>query len=98
MHLKIAYCQFIVPLDLTYATLCFAATIKDDLRERISILFDWLVDPCMAFVRKNCRELVPTSDINLPVSLMNMMWSLMDEFREEKVSRLTGSPSCLALL
>ena len=26
----------------------------------------------------------PTSDINLPVSLMNLMWSLMDEFREDK--------------
>ena len=26
----------------------------------------------------------PTSDISLPVSLMSLMWSLMDEFRAEK--------------
>jgi hypothetical protein len=29
--------------------------------------------------RKNCRELVPTADISLPVSLMNLFWSLIDE-------------------
>ncbi len=29
---------------------------------------------------------VPTSDINLPVSLMNILWSLMDEFRDPKAT------------
>ncbi len=61
------------------------ASLKAEAREKLDALFGWLVDPCMAFVRKNCRELVPTSDINLPVSLMSILWSLMDEFRDPKV-------------
>lgn len=48
------------------------------------------MDPCLAFVRKNCKEIVPTSDINLPVSLLNTLWSLMDEFREAKVGGIDG--------
>lgn len=44
-------------------------------------MFEWLIDPCIAFVRRNCREVVPTSDIALPISLMNTFWSLLDEFR-----------------
>jgi len=43
--------------------------------------FAWLVEPCLRFVRKNCKELVPTSDINLPVALMNIFESMIDEFR-----------------
>eukprot|EP00798_Chlamydomonas_sp_ICE-L_P008519 gene8518-4817_t len=57
------------------------AHMKDDHRVHLDNMFQWLVDPCIAFIRKNCRELVPTSDIALPVSLMNIMDSLMDELR-----------------
>ena len=32
------------------------------------------------FIRKNCRELVPTSDINLVQSLMNMFMCQCDPF------------------
>ena len=39
------------------------------------------MDPCIAFVRRNCREVVTTADINLPVSLMNLFSSLLDGFR-----------------
>lgn len=56
------------------------------MRERLQVLFEWLVDPCLAFVRKSCKEIVPTSDIALPVSLMHTLWSLMDEFREAKMT------------
>ena len=42
-------------------------------------LFDWLVEPCFRFVRKNCKEIVPTSDINLPQSLMNLLSSLLSD-------------------
>ena len=52
-------------------------------KPRIEELFTWLVKPCMAFVRKNCKELIPTSDINLPVALMNIFDSMIDEFRVE---------------
>ena len=48
---------------------------------QIHMLFEWLVDPCIAFVRRNCREVVATADINLPVSLMNLFSSLLDSFK-----------------
>ena len=48
---------------------------------QIFSLFEWLVDPCIAFVRRNCREVVTTADINLPVSLMNLFSSQLDSFR-----------------
>ena len=48
---------------------------------RLEELFAWLVEPCLRFVRKNCKELIPTSDVNLPVSLMNIFESMIDEFR-----------------
>jgi hypothetical protein len=38
-----------------------------------------------------CRELVGTADINLPVSLMNIMWSLLDEFRAADATQSTVS-------
>ncbi|KAG1667277.1 hypothetical protein FOA52_012566 [Chlamydomonas sp. UWO 241] len=50
-------------------------------RARLDRLFAWLVDPCVGFVRRNCRELAPTSDIALSVSLMSLAWSLLDVFR-----------------
>nr|AML30858.1 axonemal inner arm dynein heavy chain 2 [Marsilea vestita] len=47
----------------------------------IEALLDWLVEPCLQFVKKYCKELVPTSSINLVQSLLNMFESLLDEFR-----------------
>ena len=52
-------------------------------KPRLEELFTWLVKPCMTFVRKNCKELIPTSDINLPFALMNIFDSMIDEFRVE---------------
>lgn len=48
---------------------------------QIHALFEWLVDPCIAFVRRNCKEVVATADVNLPVSLMNLFSSLLDDFQ-----------------
>lgn len=52
--------------------------------QRLFKLFEWLLDPCIAFVRKNCYESVPTSDINLAQSLMRLLWSSLDEFRSKQ--------------
>ena len=59
---------------------------------RLNELFAWLVDPCLKFVRKNCAEAVPTSDINLPVALMNIFESLIDEFRGFETTFSTAAP------
>lgn len=53
-------------------------------KSRLFSMFDWLVDPCLSFVRKNCRESVPTSDINLPQSLMRMLYCLLDDFKSDQ--------------
>ena len=58
---------------------------------QIHALFEWLVDPCIAFVRRNCKEVVPTADVNLPVSLMNLLSSLLDGFRPDASGQ---SPVC----
>ena len=60
---------------------------------QVHILFEWLVDPCIAFVRRNCRELVTTADINLPVSLMSLFSSLLDCFKPNAA----GEPPVRAL-
>jgi hypothetical protein len=58
--------------------------LKQEGRDKLAALFGWLVDPCMGFVRRNCREYVRTSDINLPVSLMHLLGALLlDEFKLE---------------
>eukprot|EP00958_Prasinococcus_capsulatus_P016076 scaffold1766_cov401-Prasinococcus_capsulatus_cf.AAC.33 len=61
------------------------ATLPGTLRSHkcmLQALFDWLVDPCIRFVRKACRESVPTADVSLARSLMAILDSLVDEFRE----------------
>ena len=42
-------------------------------------LFDWLIDPCLYFIRKNCRTFIATSDMHLVQSLMRLYTCLMDE-------------------
>jgi dynein heavy chain len=34
------------------------AFLTDEHHQRIHTLFNWMVDPCMAFIRKNCKEQV----------------------------------------
>ncbi|GFR44543.1 hypothetical protein Agub_g5814 [Astrephomene gubernaculifera] len=65
-------------------------TLSDEAKAHLLTLSEWLVDPCVAFVRKNCRELVPTADISLPHSLMHIMTSMMDEMRDPKQIALMG--------
>lgn len=37
------------------------------------------MDPCLYFIRKNCRTFIQTSDMHLVQSLMNLYTCLMDE-------------------
>ncbi|KAI8825240.1 dynein heavy chain and region D6 of dynein motor-domain-containing protein [Fimicolochytrium jonesii] len=47
-------------------------------------LFDWMVPPCLEFVRKECKEFVSVSYINLAVTLMNLISCQIDEFGTEQ--------------
>lgn len=40
-------------------------------------LFDWLVQPCLDFIDKECRFVVQTSPIHLAYSLMKLYTCLM---------------------
>eukprot|EP00899_Mesostigma_viride_P002516 jgi/Mesvir1/12265/Mv00478-RA.2 len=62
------------------------ANLPGKLREEplfgvILSLFNWLVNPCLRFIRRECSELISTADINLPQSLMNIFDSLIDAYR-----------------
>lgn len=40
-------------------------------------LFDWLVEPCLCFVRRDATEMSPTVDSNLVMSLLNILEALL---------------------
>lgn len=55
------------------------ASLSKDARELINDLFEWMVDPCLEFLRFNCKFQLSTSPIHLTFSLMRLYTSLMDE-------------------
>ena len=48
----------------------------------VNDLFDWLIDPCLAFIHKKCKVFLPTSDMHLVQSLMRLYTCLMDEIND----------------
>ena len=57
----------------------------------IESLLNWLVDPCIDFVKKHCKEPIPTSPINLAQSALNMFECMLDEFKVPEVKVRRGS-------
>lgn len=47
-------------------------------RRLLTVLFKWLVDPCIIFVRKRCREEAPTVNANLVVSCIRLLESCLE--------------------
>jgi dynein heavy chain len=43
------------PLCTAWLTHKLPASVTSQQQERLLQLFEWLVDPCTAFVRKNCK-------------------------------------------
>ncbi|KAI9354083.1 dynein heavy chain and region D6 of dynein motor-domain-containing protein [Zopfochytrium polystomum] len=56
------------------------SSMRQESKSLIEALFDWIVPPCLQFVRVECREFVTTSEINMAVALMNLMSCQIDEF------------------
>lgn len=53
----------------------------------------------MSLLSATCRELVPTADINLAASLMQLLYSLMDEWRTADAAKaLVGCLTCPVLM
>ena len=40
-------------------------TFRPEDYENIDLLFEWLIDPSLDYIRKSCSEISPTQDINL---------------------------------
>jgi len=47
--------------------------------EVLNDLFEWMVDPCIEFIKANCKFQLATSYLHLMRSSMNIFSCLMDE-------------------
>uniref|UniRef100_H3DKJ5 Dynein axonemal heavy chain 7 n=1 Tax=Tetraodon nigroviridis TaxID=99883 RepID=H3DKJ5_TETNG len=54
-------------------------------------LFHWLIPPSLAMLRKNCREVVPTSNSNNVVSLCRIFSMLLSEHVETKTGKTNSA-------
>lgn len=55
--------------------------INEENQALIRDLFGWLLQPCLDFIRHECKFFVYTSSNHLAFSLMRLFSSLMDEIR-----------------
>jgi dynein heavy chain len=53
-------------------------------------LFDWMVQPCLCFVRKEMIEMSPTTDSNLVMSLLNILECLFTTVTRKNGLQATG--------
>jgi dynein heavy chain len=67
--------------------------VKERLSARVVDLMDWLLPPTLTFVRKELRQISPTSDTNLAVSLMRLYNALLTEFKSDEWVKATDSPT-----
>ncbi|XP_040928837.1 dynein axonemal heavy chain 3 isoform X2 [Betta splendens] len=66
------------PLRDSYMT-TLPESFSTEHKELIMDLFNWLVQPCLDFIEKNCSFVLRTSPIHLVSSLMKLYTCLMDE-------------------
>ena len=45
----------------------------------IEDLFSWLIQPCLDFIRHDCKMLITTSPIHLVKTMMRLFQDLLDE-------------------
>jgi dynein heavy chain len=43
------------PLSTSWLATCLPAALGEAVKEQVLQLMEWLVDPCVAFIRKNCK-------------------------------------------
>ncbi|KAG6975592.1 hypothetical protein JG688_00002237 [Phytophthora aleatoria] len=61
--------------------------INSEQRNLIYFLFSWLVEPCIAFVRKELVELSPTVDTNLVQSLIHIFEARLSKLPKDAASK-----------
>lgn len=60
----------------------FMTTIKN--------LFTDFLEPCIEFVRLNCKEMVTSTDGNLAQSLMRNLDCFLENYKETEVKKITN--------
>ncbi|KAJ8245818.1 hypothetical protein GJAV_G00260630 [Gymnothorax javanicus] len=68
-----------VPLKDSYT---LPETLSDEHKALVEDMFNWLLDPCLDFIYKECRFLVQTSPIHLAYSMMRLYSCLLDEIAQ----------------
>lgn len=68
---KESYMQYDLPQKLTQEN-----------KDMVNDMFEWLIDPCLYFINKNCKTFLACSDMHLVQSMMRMFTCLMDEVRQ----------------
>lgn len=82
------------PFRDTYMQHQIPKNLTEEQLEMVNDLFDWLIQPCLDFIRHDCKMLIQTSEIHLVYSLMRLYNCLMDEIiesGEEGKDTLTSS-------
>ncbi|KAJ3181753.1 Dynein heavy chain 7, axonemal [Geranomyces variabilis] len=69
--------------DTIFVSWLNVCTLSDEHKRVVTNMVDWLVKPCLTFIRKNCIELSETSDSNMVRSLLNTFESIIDDFSAE---------------
>ncbi|XP_060028831.1 dynein axonemal heavy chain 3 isoform X1 [Erinaceus europaeus] len=71
------------------------SSLKEDHKELINDMFMWLIQPCLEFIRNECKFVVQTSPIHLAFSMMRLYSSLFDEIRtiEGEESEFSEGPT-----
>ncbi|KAJ7552701.1 hypothetical protein O6H91_06G065600 [Diphasiastrum complanatum] len=70
-------------------------SIPGPIKIHLQGLFEWMVPPCLRFVRKNLKEISMTSDANLVTSLMRTFYGLIDEPQKEEMLKSLGKTKLL---
>eukprot|EP00961_Rhodomonas_salina_P063758 857225-Rhodomonas_salina.13 len=73
-------------------------TVTQANKEMVESLFKWLVPPALKFLRKELKEVSPTSDIMMGWGLMKMFDALLDDFKVEPKSFKLSEKDAVAQL
>jgi len=73
------------------------SSLADEHRQLLKDLFDWLVQPCLDYVRLHCKTLLSCSSSHLVVMLIRLYHSLLDEIiASAEMETMTLSQVCFS--
>ncbi|ESO02274.1 hypothetical protein HELRODRAFT_188646 [Helobdella robusta] len=72
-----------MPFKDSYLEHVFPKAAEADHVQQVSDMFDWLVQPCLDFIKSDCKVLLSTSPIHLVFTFIRLFHSLLDEIIQE---------------